>query len=354
VVEPLDDIVLRQKVDPNDMLGCIERFKDQCLDAVERARKISLPSYPVFQNILICGMGGSAIGGDLIRAYSAHHCTIPVGVNRNYTLPAYVNQNTLVIVSSYSGNTEETLAAYNEARSLGAYIIGVTTGGILAQRCKEDNNPCYTFPSGYQPRAALGYSFLSLLVLFESLGLIPTQKDALDDLHQVLNTCKQNNQFSCPLDKNQSKQLAQKLHNKIPVIYSGQDAFAPVASRWSGQFNENAKVLAHASTLPEMNHNEILGWANPAENLKNFHIIYLLDSGYLPQTRKRFEITRDLLSQYPHSIIESCGNTLLGRMFSLIHLADYVSLYLAYLYEENPTPIAAIDLFKEKLQSSSS
>ncbi len=337
-----------EKYDPQGMIFLVEKFREQCEDAERIARNFDLPVLSGAQNIVICGMGGSAIGGDLLKAYLSGSVEVPMEVVRNYSLPRYVDQNTLVIVSSYSGNTEESLSAYEQAKNQGATILGVSTGGKLAAHCKQDGFTCIRIPGGYSPRAALGYSFITLLVMMERLGYVEDQSEALQNLYNALAHSIRDNGFKQVEEQNPAKHLAQELYDAIPVIYAGQDAFHPVASRWRAQINENAKTLAHEHVVPEMNHNEILGWRHPAQLMKKFHVIYLLDKGYHEQTCKRFKVMEGILKPKVKGItkVSARGEGLLARMFTTINFGDYVSVYLAYLNQQDPTPIPAIDQLK--------
>lgn len=344
----LDSIELQKTFDPSNMLALIENFKQQCEHGERIARDLPLPQYPDFHNVVICGIGGSAIGGDLLRSYLLCDLPMPVEIVRNYCLPKYINQNTLVIVSSYSGNTEEPLAAYREAKERNAQIIGITTGGELFKNCIHDGIPCIQIPSGYPPRAALGYSFIPLLIVFERLGFIPRQREAIDTTRQALNLSVNQHSLNVPTDENFAKQLALRLHGTFPVIYAGQDAFQPVATRWRCQLNENAKMLAHDNIVPEMNHNEILGWNKENDILKHMHVVYLLDEGYHEQIQKRFHVMKSLIQRTGCQIttVHAYGDSLLARIFYTINVGDFVSLYLAYLNQYDPTHIPAIDYLK--------
>lgn len=347
----LDSDATRKKYDADGMLTRVEEFVEQCQHGEELARAFKLPAVKGIQNIVICGMGGSAIGGDLLRAYTNGEITVPVDVVRNYYLPNYVNSKTLVIASSYSGNTEESLEAYSDAKQRNAKIAAMSTGGKLMELCNQDKNPCLQIPGGFSPRAATGYSFIPLLIFLERWGLIKDQKKALKDLYKIVAKSIQENRYSVPTAENKAKQLAQNLHGKLPVIYADQRHFYPIGARWRGQMNENSKHFAHDSIVPEMNHNEILGWGNPASILKNTHVVYLLDKNIHKQTKKRFEIMKKVVGGFGNGITEvhSQGSELLARMFSIINFGDFVSCYLAYLNKQDPTPIPAINYLKSEL-----
>ncbi len=348
----LDDPTTPQKCDPTGMIKWIEAFDQQCAEGVDIARSFDMPSLHGIQNVVVCGMGGSAIGGDLVRSYMSSFALAPIEVVRSYHLPRYANEHTLLVASSYSGNTEETLSAYEQAKACNAKILGISTGGQLAQRCQRDGHPCIITKGGMSPRAALGYSFMPLLVAFERLGLVENQSAAIKSALAELNESAQQHCYDTPFESNSAKQLAKKLYGSVPVIYAGQNAFEPIAARWRAQINENAKTFAHNMVVPEMNHNEILGWKNPKPSiLKKLHVVYLLDEGYHPQTLRRFEVMRRIIEPAAHglSVVQSKGDTLLARMMYAIHFGDFTSCYLAYLYKEDPTPIPAIDFLKAEL-----
>ncbi|MBN2326073.1 MAG: bifunctional phosphoglucose/phosphomannose isomerase [Candidatus Omnitrophica bacterium] len=347
----LDLAETRTQFDPGRILETAEGFLEQCRSADRLAREFPLPRCETIENVVICSMGGSAIGGDLMRAYAASQSPAPIEIVRNYTPPAYVNSKSLVIAGSYSGNTEETLSCYQQAKSRGAQLMAITTGGRLAELCRQDQVPCLIIPGGLPPRSALGYSFMSLLAFFEQWGLIGSQAADIRDMYSTLEDCIEQCQFEAPYDANPAKRLAAALYNAIPVIYSGQDAFEPISARWRAQLNENTKSFAHNFVVPEMNHNEILGWTHPAEAVEKLKPIFLIDRGYHKQTTKRFQIMKAIFESAGNSIIEipSQGESLLARMMSLVSLGDFASIYLAYLYHQDPGPIPEIDRLKEEL-----
>lgn len=346
----LDRSETRTQFDPSGILDAAERFLDQCRHAEKLAREFALPPLKKFDKIVICGMGGSAIGGDLIRAYAYSQSPVPIEVIRNYTLPAYVNKNSLVIAGSYSGNTEETLSCYRDARKREAQIVAIATGGELARLCQGDGVPSLTIPTGYAPRAALGYSVLPLLVFLERWGLLPDQTGALSDLYTTLKNCIAQYEYCVPQETNPAKQLAASLHGFIPVVYAGQDVFEPVAARWRAQLNENTKSFAHNFVVPEMNHNEILGWSHP-DAVRYLKPVFLLDSGYHKQITRRFAVMKSILETANAAVLEihSQGEGAFARMMSLVCLGDFTSIYLAYLYNQDPAPIPAIDRLKSEL-----
>lgn len=350
-VNRLDDPSHLERIDPQGMLACTEDFGGQWRDAVTRARSFDLPTFSKIDNIVICGMGGSAIGGDLLRSYLQCEAKVPVEVSRNYQLPGYVGRNTLVIASSYSGNTEETLSAFEEAKSRRAKRFALSTGGKLARRCKRDGIGCFPLVRGFSPRAALAYGLSPLVVFFDRWRFARRQRAALDETAQVIDGLVRRYRFTTPAAKNPAKKLAKTLLGKLPVVYGAQDHCQPVAQRWQAQINENAKTFAHHNVVPEMNHNEILAWDAPKSIVSKCHMILLQDRDDHPQTARRFKIMTPIVRKKVAGVskVSSKGESLLARMISLTLLGDFVSIYLALLQEHDPTPIPAIDTLKKKL-----
>jgi glucose/mannose-6-phosphate isomerase len=302
------------------------------------------------QNIVLTGLGGSAIGGDLLRSYLVKELDIPFAVNRYYTLPEFVGRNTLVIVSSYSGNTEETISAHKEAMKRKARILCISTGGETARMAKIFKQPWIQIPPGLSPRAALGYSFFPLLVVLSRLGFIKPKDRDIKETIQLLKI--KSLSFGNPESpENAPLKLAERLKGKLPVIYSPAEHLDTVNIRWRGQIAENAKQLSSGHVLPEMNHNELVGWKVLTDLMKHMHVIFLKDFGTYKRVAIREGITKQVVSMYAGEVTEvaSEGRGLLARLFSLIYFGDWVSLYLAILNNENPEPVAIIDYLKSEL-----
>jgi len=344
----LDDI---KRIDPKGMYTWIADFPKQIEEAVRigKEAKIKLNVNGV-QNIVLTGLGGSAIGGDLLRSYLAEELAVSFTVNRYYTLPEFVGKNTLVIVSSYSGNTEETISAHKDAIKRKARVLCISTGGEIANIAKKLKQSCIQIPPGLSPRAALGYSFFPLLVVLGRLGFIKSKdKDIKETIQLLIN---KSALFSNPeLQENAPLKLAEKIKGKLPVIYSPVEHLDAVNIRWRGQIAENAKQLSSGHVLPEMNHNELVGWKVLTELMKQMHVVFLKDIGTHKRVAIREEITKQIVSQYAGEVTEitSEGKSLLARMFSLIYFGDWVSLYLAILNNINPEPVAIIDYLKNEL-----
>lgn len=339
------------RIDPNGMYQCILDFPAQAEEAFKIGKSAVVPIKPRnLTSILLTGLGGSAIGGDLLRAYLADELEVPMTVNRHYTLPAFVGTKTLVIVSSYSGNTEETISAQKEATRRKARILCISTGGEVTEFARKHKQPCIKIPGGLQPRAALGYSFFPLLVALAKAGFIrPKDKDIKETL-TLLRTKAQEYGNPDP-GSNPAFALATRIKGKLPILYSSSHQLDAVNLRWRGQIEENAKQLAYGNLFPEMNHNELVGWNMLRELLASTHVIFLRDIGEHKRVSVREEITKKIVSQYAAAVSEvwSQGASLLARMFSLIQFGDWLSFYLAILNNQDPTPVKAIDYLKTEL-----
>ncbi len=336
-------------LDPQDMWGAISGFRQQ----LDTAATIVLPEADIntdtVRNILFCGMGGSAIGGNLLQAYFAEELNVPMQVNRNYSIPGYVNQNSLVVLSSYSGNTEETLNAYEQTVQSGAQILGISSGGNLTKLLKEAGAPVIEIPGGMQPRAALGLSFIPMARMFREIGLVSTDLDTeIEETRELAGTLIQ--EYSVDAENNLAFELAKQLPETVPIIYTAPE-LEVVGIRWKGQLAENAQMFAFTNVLPEMNHNEIMGWDRQPDFLKRTQIFWLQDSDTHPQVKKRMKITADLLETYPTAmhVLNSRGDSWMARLFSLIILGDWISLYAALLQGVDPTKIERISLLKDRL-----
>lgn len=338
-----------KKYDPVGMLSLIENFPLQVQEAIEIGENADLGNLSVqdVKAIVFLGMGGSAIGGDLLRSVLINELKVPMLVNREYHLPAFVDENTLVIASSYSGNTEETISALGEAKSKNAKILCITTGGKIAAIAKENSYPLISIPGGISPRAALGYSFFPILVAFSRLGLITDKQTDSEETIILLREMK--NELSLATPGNSAQVLAEDLKGRIPLIYGTEGFRGVVASRWKGQINENSKHLAFWNAFSELNHNETVGWEHP-ELTEKIHLILLKDNEDV-RMRKRMEVTSDIIRPHVHGITEvrSRGKSDIARMFSLIYFGDFVSWYLAMLNQADPTPVKVIDHLKSEL-----
>lgn len=343
----LDDLKYIHERDAQDALGIAEKQWQQL------EHKYSLdfkPEQPI-QNIVFGGMGGSALAALISISWPGY--TVPFEICRNYEIPAYVGPETLFIASSYSGNTEETIAAITAAESKGAQIVVIASGGKLKAIAKEKNYPFELLPQASQPRYGVLYGLKAYVTILEKAGFVATAA-AEQELHSSAGFLKQSIQGwvpTVPAKDNMAKKLAQELMGKSPVIYAGPKLY-PAAYKWKISFNENAKTVAWCNQLPEFNHNEFLGWtSHPTDKL--YGIIDLRSNLEHPRVQKRFEVTERLLSgmRPMTNVVQVQGDTLLQQLLWAIALGDFVSLYLALLNGLNPTPVNLIEKFKKTLDT---
>jgi glucose/mannose-6-phosphate isomerase len=335
-------------VDRQGQLDDILGLPDQLRDALWRVESANLQPEDTPGGLVVAGMGGSAIGGALARAALGDRASRPIVLARGYALPAWTTPDTTILCASYSGNTEETLAIYDAAGALGARRIVATTGGKLAGSAREDGVPVIPLPGGFQPRAAVAYS---LVVALEVAGLC----GAGDRLHAEIDVAAAHAERLVTEwgpeghDGCLAKDLARSLHGTTPQI-AGAGLTGPIAYRWKTQINENAKIPCFAHELPELDHNEIVGWEGAAEQGR-FSAVFLDDSDLHPRIRQRIELTRGLIAGNAAGThrVEGVGETRTGRLTSLVLLGDLVSLYLAVLRNVDPTPVPSIEHLKNAL-----
>lgn len=347
----LDNQGAIEELDVEGMLGHVAALPTQCRDAWALTRNLELPvRHFRADKILIAGMGGSAIGGDLAAAVAAPKSPVPIVVRRGYDLPAYVDRQTLVIASSFSGNTEETLSAFQIARGRGCPLVAITTGGKLADLAVEWDMPLITFGYRSQPRAALGYLFVSLLGILRAMGVIGRLEEEMETALALLETAGAQCAPTVPLAQNPAKQLAAELVGRLPVVI-GSGPMEPVARRWKSQFNENSKGWSYFEALPEMNHNAVSGIHFPAEMLDLTTVLFLSNQGLHPRNRLRLELTQQVFEgkgivcrQIPIQ-----GDSRLAQILLGVQLGDYASSYLALLHGTDPTAIADIIGLKQRM-----
>lgn len=334
------------------MLHNLLNFPQQCKHAKAIGESFKVPlSYRNFDNIVLSGLGGSAISADLARSFVADYFEKPIYVNRNYTLPGFVNSSTILFCLSYSGDTEETISSYYEGRKKNAKMIILTSGGRLKELAKNNGIPCITIPGDFPPRQALGYSFFPLLyALLKFSGRKPDGK-VIDKTITYLSKIQALLKPERKTKENLAKKIALKLYKKIPLIYGAQDHMDTVVLRFRNQIEENSKHISFSYIFPEMNHNEIVGWENPKTLLRDIAVVFFRDREDYPRTQLRMDITKAIISKYTKNIIEinSEGNNLLCRMFYLIYLGDFISFYLAILNKVDPTPVEKVKYLKDRL-----
>ena len=352
----LDDLEKIEAIDKERMRDFLLEFPVHC----KRARRLA-EEYPIpkelskkKEKIIICGLGGSAIGGEILKTLLHHEEEVAVLVNRNYSLPELAGRNTLIFVVSYSGNTEETLAAYKEARKRNCPIFCISSSGELRRRSEEDRVPCLVIPSGMPPRCALGYLFIPMLRVLERANWL--RPHDYEELSQILTDLRDRLSPSVPTRENLAKETAMALHGKIPLIWGVEGRTGVVARRLKTQFNENSKILAFWDVFPELNHNEIVGWGGEGEiDLKNFYPIFIREKGEEEKIRKRIKVTQSLLEKVgiKGKEIWTEGRDLLPKILSSIYTGDWISFYLALIQGIDPTPVEPIDLLKRKLSQDS-
>ena len=304
--------------------------------------------------VIVCGMGGSAIGADLLRA-CLPDLAVPYEVVRGYDLPAWAGPATLIVACSYSGNTAETLTCLRAALDRGCRVVCVASGGAVAALAREYGLPLVTVPAGLQPRAAIGYLAMSLAAVLSASGLVTGFAVEVDETAALLRAMAAELDPAVPSAANAAKTLAASLHGRLTVVY-GAGLTVPAARRWKGQINENAKALAFFAELPELDHNEIMGWTSQPELSAQTAAVLLVDPEADECLLRRFEFTADYLREHLAAVevVTAGGESRLARLATTISLGDWVSYYLALLYAVDPTPVNAIEQFKARLAAADS
>jgi len=337
--------VFNEKYDIAHMKKRIEEFPSQILDFFARGKSQKIVKKA--DKLVITGMGGSAIAGNMLADLFFDSVDVPIFVNRGYTLPAYVNEKTLLFVSSYSGNTEETVSSLHDGIEKGARIFVFTSNGNVGRTSRERGITTIELPPGYPPRSALGFSFFSMLGVLSDIFVIPFNEGHLRNLVKTLEVQRDILSNS----DSEVKKLALESHGKIPVIYVSR-RLSSVAVRWQTQINENSKSFAHINVIPEANHNEIVGLDFPRRIIKEMFVIFLRSRFYEnDRIRRRFDLTKAILGDFVNDIriVESDGKNKLEDMFMLIYKGDFFSYYLSLLLEVDPTPVERINLLKKRL-----
>jgi glucose/mannose-6-phosphate isomerase len=348
----LDEIAETRKIDKSDMLSfCVEAPKHY-REAAKTAEKISL-AYSKPANIIVAGMGGSAIGGELLKDWARDKATMPIEVSRAYSLPAYANEKSLVFIVSYSGETEESLSAFLDAAKRKCRIFCVSSGGSLLEFAEKLNAPYLRVPSGMPPRAALPYLFTPLLKALEKMNLVSSVSESLKEAVRTLEKVSGENSPEKPSENNFSKTLASNIDETVPVVY-GFGIYRSVAQRFKQQFNENSKIPSKWEFFSELNHNEIVGWEESGKLAKNFSTIFIRDKSEPSEIRSRIETTKTLMLSASSKLFEvwSQGKTALAKMLSTILIGDFTSVYLAILHKVDPTPVKTIALLKDRMKES--
>ena len=350
----LDDAATVERLDAHGLLGRIEGLPDDCEAAWQRGRDLELPAgYAGARDVVLPGMGGSAIAADILRSLAAAGSRKPVHVVRGYDLPAFVDDASLVVACSHSGDTEETLSAYEQALALGARTAVVTTGGRLRELAAARGAPALVYQYDGGPRSAIGHQLMALLAIGERVGLLEAQDGAVAEAVALMREQRRELGFALPAARNPAKQLAARLAGKLPVVV-GAGALAVAAYRWKTQFNENSKIWALYEELSELDHNTIVGFGLPDRLVPHLHVVFLGHPALHPRLLLRYDATGDALSDagVTHERVDARGTSPLAQVLTAIYLGDFVSYYLALLNGVEPSPVAPIEKLKGKLADS--
>jgi glucose/mannose-6-phosphate isomerase len=346
----LDNVNEMRKIDGSNMISfCIDAPK-HCAKAAKLAETVAL-DYSKPKSIIVSGMGGSAIGGELLKDWARETVNVPLEVCRDYCLPAYADKSTLVFVVSYSGETEETLSSFLDAVKRKCMIITLSSGGALNEFAEKLGLPSISVPKGMSPRATLPYLFIPTPVIMEKLGLVSEVSSELAEAKQVLDQISSMNSPQTPTGTNPAKKLAVNVKGTMPVVY-GFGFYRAVAQRFKTQFNENSKNPAKWEYFSELDHNEIVGWEEPGDLVKCSSVILIRDDNEPPEMRERIEVTKELMKQNGLKILEvsATGGGRIAKMLSVICMGDFASVYLAILKGVDPTPVRTIDLLKSRIE----
>ena len=355
------------ELDKANMIELLEEFPQKMRDALRLGEEFSVPTnfLPAstsnsvstsaftgnFKNIVVLGMGGSAIGGDLLSDYLADEFAIPIVVIRGYDIPKFVDEDSLVFAVSYSGNTEETISALKKCLDAKARVITLTSGGKFAILSQENNFPLIKIPAGIQPRAAISYLFFPVLKTLERLGLIKERNSETEETLNILQELSREYGAKSPSENNLAKKVALSLCQHLPLVYGSEGLLEAVAMRWKTQINENSKWPCFWNMFPELDHNEIVGYEIENSINQQVKIVYLQDKEGSLRIEQRRQITRKIIEDKVAEFIvcPTKGKGKMARMFSLIYLGDLVSYYLAILNQVDPSPVACIEDLKNEL-----
>jgi len=347
------------ELDQDNMIELLEKFPLKMRDALRLGEEFTIPanfpSAPTlaqsFKNIVVLGMGGSAIGGDLLSDYLTDELSIPIVVIRGYDIPKFVDEDSLVLAVSYSGNTEETLSTLKRCLEAKARVIALTSGGKLAVLARENNFPVIKVPAGIQPRAAISYLFFPILKVLERIGIAKERHEETEETLNILQELSKEYGAKSPLKNNFAKKVAMGLYQYLPLVYGSEGLLKAVAMRWKTQINENSKWPCFWNVFPELDHNEIVGYETENNINRQVKIIYFQDKEGLLRVEQRRKITRKIIEDKVAEFIvcPTKGKGKMARMFSLIFLGDLASYYLAILNQVDPSPVACIEDLKKEL-----
>ena len=348
---PLDSLTAIRRVDRSGMLDLIAELPGHFGQGYATGQRMLVPGARPAQ-VLFVGMGGSAISGDLVKALLTARARVPISVQRTYDLPAWVGPRTLVIASSNSGDTQETLSAYRQARRRGARLVAVTSGGQLARLARRDGVPWGVVPAGLPPRAALGYLAGAPLGCLARAGVSPLRAAQLQAATTAMARTMRAWRPEIPTRRNLAKQLAGRLLGRLVIVNGADGGWEAVVARWRGQLAENAKTLASSHLFPEMNHNEVNGWEFPPRLLRQCAVLLLTDRDLHPRVQQRMAITARIIRASGAVVLPVAvpGPTAVSRLLSMVALGDYLSVYLALLHRVDPTPVTRVTYLKRHLQ----
>ncbi len=321
-------------IDKSNMHKVLEDFPGQIQAGYKLGENIEIQES--VESIVIAGMGGSALPGEILKTYL--DIEMPIYIVRNYNLPKYINQKTLLIVISYSGNTEETINCYRQGLRIGCPMLVIASGGKLKQLAEKQGADFINIPRGIQPRCAYGYQFFSMLRVLENSGLIEKQAGYIEKTIKML---------SGDIYQDYAKKVVEKLEKKIPIIYCSEKNLA-VAYKWKISFNENAKIHAFYNIFPELNHNELVGYTHL---FADYTAIIIMDDDDHPRIKKRMQITKKIIKENDCNVVEVSvkGASRMAKIFSAIYIGDWVSYFLALKYETDPAPVEVIERFKKEM-----
>lgn len=323
------------------MKALVQDFTNQLREAKAIAEKAVISESKTIKSVLITGLGGSGIGGTIISELLADSCPVPIIINKDYFLPAFVNESTLVIVSSYSGNTEETLSAMSAAISKKAQIVCISSGGKVLELARQHQFDFIEIPGGKPPRSCIGLGLVEMLKVFVAKGL--ADKKIFADLDKSIALLDSENEAI----KTEAKKIAERLTNKFPILYSLGSCEGTVV-RFRQQINENSKMLCSHHTFPEMNHNELVGWTTRNEDL----VVVTFHTGFdYARTKKRYDVCRPIFEKYASAVIDihAKGDSKLEQFFYLINIGDWISCYIADIRGIDPVEVKVIDHLKAEL-----
>ncbi len=334
-------------IDPGNLFEVLRDSYKQIEHAWHRTVDLGVCKKNAMRSILVSGMGGSAISGDVVRNFLQEELKLPFFVNRGYGLPPWVDGSTLVILSSYSGNTEETISVFRKAMNTGANIICLTTGGIIKELAREGGFPVIDLQPGFQPRYALYNSFFSLLKILQELSIIPSQDGVIN---QVIRDMQEQGTFYVK-EGNPAQGIAERIGDKVPVVYTVADSTDSLGMRFKGQLNENSKIHAFHNILPEMNHNEIIGWEQWDRDRTPMVAFHIRDKDDHPRVVRRFRIMETIFREIGLDVIrlESDKDSLKRRIWDLIYLTDWISYFYAVQKGRDPGEIDYIHRLKREM-----